>query len=78
MACLELYGSNSLCCFKPSRIVVSRAGGFVSQNCTGCGKSRKLPSKELPDLVCKECGAALEKYINSSKNYAIAAIGPFS
>ena len=42
MGHIELYGSKSLCCLKLSRTVVSRSGGFVSQNCTVCYKAPGL------------------------------------
>ena len=70
MSKLELYGSDSHCCGRPSQIVISRDGGFVSQNCTDCGRSRKIRLAELPDLVCKMCRRPMEKYVNSNKNYA--------
>ena len=70
MSKLELYGSVSRCCFRPSQIVVSRDGGFVSQNCTGCGRSRKITLTELPELVCKLCRRPMKKHVNLNKNYA--------
>lgn len=70
MSKLELYGSVSRCCFRPSQIVVSRDGGFVSQNCTACGRSRKISLTELPKLVCKHCRRPMKKCVKLNKNYA--------
>ncbi len=66
----ELYGTLSHCCKAPSRIVVSREGGFVSQDCIKCGRPRTLPFEDLPDLDCSECYEPLDKYINDRGNYA--------
>jgi hypothetical protein len=67
---LTLYGSTSRCCRSPSQIVRSREGGFVTQNCTSCGKPRALPKDEIPELVCPACRIELITFINSDKNYA--------
>ena len=74
MEYLELYGSRYYCCNAPSRIVRSREGGFVSQNCIRCGRPRKLPMTALPKLICPSCHRELENYINYNKNYAYRCI----
>jgi predicted RNA-binding Zn-ribbon protein involved in translation (DUF1610 family) len=45
----------SRCCGYPARLVKSRDGGFVSQNCTKCGKSNWVNKSQLPDLKCPRC-----------------------
>lgn len=67
---LKLYGSISYCHQKPSLIVRSREGGFVTQNCLECGKPRTLPFSECPQLLCGGCQNPLELFIDSFKNYA--------
>jgi len=67
---LKLYGSLSYCHQKPSLIVRSREGGFVTQNCLKCGKPRSLSFTELPELLCGECENDLVPFINADHNYA--------
>lgn len=67
---LKLYGSLSYCHQRPSIIVRSMEGGFVTQNCTQCGNKRTLPFDELPDLICGECEKDLIPFINNDQNYA--------
>lgn len=67
---LILYGSPSRCCKSPSRIVLSREGGFVTQNCISCGVPRALNLNDIQELYCSACSSKLIKYINSDKNYA--------
>ena len=65
-----LHGSKSWCCREQSIIVQSRDGGFVTQNCEGCGGPRNLPLKDIPSLRCEACGTKLNIGINHQKNYA--------
>lgn len=67
---LELYGSKSYCHQRPSLIVRSREGGFVTQNCVECGRPRALPFSELPGLQCALCKKDLRPYIDEDNNYA--------
>jgi len=64
-----LYGSESPCCHSPSLIVKSREGGFVTQNCTACGKPRAISFAELPPLGCSRCGHRLEAFRDAYSNY---------
>jgi hypothetical protein len=66
---LILLGSPSRCHRVDSIIVRSRDGGFVTQNCSECGKPRALRETELPDLICGACEADLEKGRSPSANY---------
>lgn len=61
---LELYGSNSPCCGKPRRIVQSRESGYVSQNCTCCGRPYPISLREAPILSCGICEAQLRPICN--------------
>ena len=67
---LKLYGSISYCHQRPSLIVRSREGGFVTQNCLECGKPRTLAFSELPELLCGECEDDLIPFKNNHGNYA--------
>lgn len=67
---LLIHGTISQCCNRPSLIVRSRDGGFVTQNCEKCGKPRKIGLAELPPLICSKCGKHLTPFINVEKNYA--------
>jgi len=65
---MKLYGEKvSKCCKVPTILVQSREGGFVTQNCSNCGKSRSIRLEELPILYCGECKEQLEAFQN--KNY---------
>ena len=64
-----IYGSSSPCHSKPSLIVRSREGGFLTQNCVECGGPRNLPFVDLPRLKCT-CGGELDAFVAASKNYA--------
>jgi DNA-directed RNA polymerase subunit RPC12/RpoP len=55
------------CCGKPTIIVRSRQGGFVTQNCSRCGKSNSVSLSELPSLKCTKCRRALVSI--TRKNY---------
>src|SRR5437867_2133242 len=66
----HLYGTRSGCCSSQSLIVRSREGGFVTQNCTNCGKPRSIRAHELPEETCGSCNRALEVYRNQNKNFA--------
>lgn len=69
---MELYGRVLRCCGGRSRIVLSRPGGFVSQNCESCGKSRKITKAELPTLFCPHCDCRLRVTYDGKKNYVYA------
>lgn len=49
----------SSCCQKPTALVQSMKGGFVTQNCSGCGKSNTLSEAEFRSLhlwvACPQC-----------------------
>jgi hypothetical protein len=60
----------SHCCGKPTIIVCSRAGGFVTQNCSQCGVPKSIRLEELPALTCKRCQVALAPF--KPKNYVYA------
>jgi len=65
-----IYGrSDSPCCSYPSIIVLSRKGGFVTQNCVKCGKPRSIVPKEFPMKKCSECHGEMSIFI-VNKNYA--------
>lgn len=67
---LNLYGTKSRCCGARNVIVLSREGGFVSQNCEVCGRPSYLRLKHVPALRCQECGALMEPFRNRRYNYA--------
>jgi len=68
---LVLHSSTtSPCCHAVNVLVLSRPGGFVTQNCNGCGKPQPLNLPELPELRCKECKVVVAKFVNVLKNYA--------
>ena len=66
---LVLHGTKCSRCNGPRMIVKSRDGGFVSQDCTKCGKSGYLPFNDLPVLHCSLCKSRLKTYISVYKNY---------
>ena len=49
----------SRCCNQPTLLVQSMQGGFVTSNCSKCGKSDTLPERDFLDLHmwvnCPEC-----------------------
>jgi DNA-directed RNA polymerase subunit RPC12/RpoP len=51
-------------------LVLSRANGFVTQNCNTCGTPQPLNLWELPELKCDECGVSLSTFVNILKNYS--------
>ena len=60
MPTLELYGSFlSPCCKAKMRIIRSREGGFVTQNCIDCSTPRAITIQELPRLRCSACDVDL-------------------
>ena len=68
---LTLKGKyDSHCCGKPTIIVCSRAGGFVTQNCSQCGVPKSIRLEELPALTCTRCRVELVAF--KSKNYVYA------
>jgi DNA-directed RNA polymerase subunit RPC12/RpoP len=66
--------STSPCCHAVNVLVRSRPGGFITQNCTACGKPQPLKLDELPELRCKECQVALGRFENVRKNYSYKCI----
>jgi hypothetical protein len=57
----------SSCCQRPTIVVRSREGGFVTQNCSQCGVPKSISEDELPSLTCTRCKVALEAY--KAQNY---------
>ena len=61
---LILFGATFACskCHQSGRHVVvqSRRNGFVTQNCEYCGHPEPLKQGEIPALLCRQCGSALE------------------
>jgi hypothetical protein len=50
----------SPCCGRAQELVISRDGGFVTQNCIGCGRPRYVGIGELPVIECDICGLAMQ------------------
>lgn len=50
----------SRCCNAQRTIVVSRRGGFVTQNCSTCGKPDPVSLLDLPRQCCQRCESELE------------------
>ena len=68
--CEILYAKgSSRCCNCKMRLVQSRAGGFVSSDCEGCGWSRYVRVGDLPELSCKCCRHPLIVRFLDGKNY---------
>lgn len=68
--------SQSWCCSWPTIIVQSMTRGFVTQNCTRCGRSRKLPKDvflyHLDCVVqCWQCHDAMYREVLPDKNYGL-------
>jgi hypothetical protein len=64
----------SSCCRSPTALVQSMAGGFVTQNCSRCGKYETLSKEEFRDLslwvACPSCRKPMEaSYIFSNYGY---------
>ena len=72
---LRILGESvSKCCSEPTMLVQSKQGGFVTQNCSKCGKSTTLPEhffKNEIDLwvACPECRRRMEPQVLDDKNY---------
>jgi endogenous inhibitor of DNA gyrase (YacG/DUF329 family) len=53
------------CCHKPTLLVQSMDGGFVTRNCPGCGKSRALDQSSFEEIArqlwveCPSCKARM-------------------
>ena|SRR5437016_2741811 len=65
-----LHGKRpSTCHGAPTIIVLSRPGGFVTQNCSysECGVGASVIESDLPDLLCSECNGQLTPLLH--KNY---------
>jgi hypothetical protein len=60
--------SLSRCCREKTIIVLSRAGGYLTQNCSKCGTPDSLKMSELPDLSCGRCRGRLQACLRD-KNY---------
>ncbi len=62
MSKLNLFSKTlSGCHGAPQRIVRSRDGGFVSQNCVTCGRPRLIVLAELPEVRCTRCGSLMAR-----------------
>jgi hypothetical protein len=46
----------SSCCKESRMLVRSRDGGFITQNCLGCGEPHYVDLNEIPDLGCQNSG----------------------
>jgi hypothetical protein len=65
-----LYGPRpSKCCNAKTVLVQSRAGGFVSQDCSVCGNSGRISITELPKIPCDICGTELQASKDALSNY---------
>jgi len=62
----------SHCCNSKMRLVQSRAGGFVSRDCEGCGRSYYVRWDHLPELDCRLCSHSLAVKMIDGKNYHYA------
>ncbi len=51
----DLYGSTSTCCKARNVIVLSKSGGYLSQNCEACGRKCDLSFEDIPNLTCPTC-----------------------
>ena len=70
---LRLPGrGRSACHNRPSLLVQSMEGGFVTQNCSACGKQQSLSEREFRELdlwiACPECKRRMEPTL-LAKNY---------
>ncbi len=65
---LLIYSTTlSTCCRSRQLIVLSREGGFVTQNCTSCGNARRVREAQLPDLYCVPCGCQMAPFQGDDK-----------
>jgi hypothetical protein len=65
-----LYSSvPSDCCQYKALLVLSREGGFISQNCLKCGKSDYVNPSQMPELNCEFCDAVLHVSKADGTNY---------
>jgi len=62
MAMTLLHGRfPSTCCSRAqTTIVLSRPNGFVTQNCSCCGKPRSVRPTDLPERYCLRCEVRLD------------------
>ena len=66
-----LFGTPCRCHGLPSLIILSREGGFVTQNCVETGHARAIHLHELPQVDCAKCKVVMQPFTNSeTKNYA--------
>ena len=65
----------SWCCRARRVLVESMPGGFVTQNCTHCGRCRTVLPHELPDRKCEICEAQLVVRMIDGTNYFYACPG---
>lgn len=59
----------SHCCGSRSIVVLSRTGGFVTQNCLNCGKPMAIRQEEFPRRRCDRCQGEMSVLV-LNKNYA--------
>jgi len=50
------------------QIVLSRPGGFVTQDCTECGNSKTLALWDIPPVRCPKCSALVTVGMGGKKN----------
>jgi NAD-dependent SIR2 family protein deacetylase len=64
---IRIAGTESRCCGGPTILVQSMKGGFVTQNCSRCGKLYTLSASEFANLnlwvACPSCTAPMEPRI---------------
>lgn len=65
----------SSCCGKPTILVRSREGGFVTQNCSRCGVPKSIRLDELPQLICTRCKGQLLPFKRQNYMYECAPCG---
>jgi len=63
----------SSCCQTQTVLVQSMEGGFVTQNCSKCGKNTSLGKQEFYNLhlwvACPECKQQMKPAIITNNNY---------
>jgi DNA-directed RNA polymerase subunit M/transcription elongation factor TFIIS len=69
-------GGNSGCCNAPLLLVQSMSGGFVTKNCSKCGRSESLRESEFEKLdlwiACPNCKSRMNPTKAFSGNYVYA------
>jgi hypothetical protein len=65
---------DSRCCLKPTLLVQSMGGGFVSANCSECDSKQTLTQSEFTNLGlwvnCPNCRKRMLTWEDPHKNYA--------